>query len=106
MPLSATTAVPRQQSSRPRQGRDRLREGVTTLDASSLTTLPRALRCLALKVATPVAREIPADREAGAGGGRADLVVCPREVVDALQRRKAPKSAVGTEAIVEVERRS
>ncbi len=33
------------------------------------------------------------------------LGVCPREVVDALQRRKASESAVGTEAIVEVERR-
>ena len=34
------------------------------------------------------------------------LGVCPREVVDALQRRKASKRAVWTEAIVEVERRS
>ena len=34
------------------------------------------------------------------------LGVCPREVVDALQRRKASECAVGTEAIVEVERRS
>jgi class 3 adenylate cyclase len=35
----------------------------------------------------------------------ARLAVCPREVVDALQRCKASKGAVGTEAIVEVERR-
>ena len=34
----------------------------------------------------------------------ADLVVCPREVVDALKRREASESAVGSEAIVEVER--
>jgi hypothetical protein len=32
------------------------------------------------------------------------LVVCPREVVDALKRREASESAVRTEAIVEVER--
>jgi hypothetical protein len=32
------------------------------------------------------------------------LGVCPREVVDALERREATESAVGTEAIVEVER--
>ena len=35
-----------------------------------------------------------------------ELAVCPREVVDALKRREPAESAVRTEAIVEVERRS
>ena len=39
------------------------------------------------------------------GLAAAELVVCPRKVVDALQRGESSKSAVGTEAIVEVERR-